>query len=290
MSHKEKRDHQNNIISGSSIRCFPSAPGRTIKPDYKKENDPFSALAAIEEFLALQDSLRVTPPKQSLIRGRQTYHELPGPASGRGLAAAKRPGAFSVLSLVLALVAAVLYFYGKYRHRNVSLEHERLIGSMGESARLLRESEIENAGLKENLQAIRMRYLAAYKKQFSRITTIIEKYYASSGMKKARDIVYKEVMDIAGTIGSDSTRMGVLERDVNAALDNAMKWFREEFPDKSPAYYNMVCLFMAGFTTPMIEIMTGVPRNTLYSKKRRLLEEIRGSDAVHKDLLMMMIK
>jgi hypothetical protein len=52
----------------------------------------------------------------------------------------------------------------------------------------------------------------------------------------------------------------------------------------------MVCLFMAGFTVPMIEILTSVTKNTLYSRKSRLLEQIRNSDAEHKDLFLMAIQ
>ena len=97
-------------------------------------------------------------------------------------------------------------------------------------------------------------------------------------------------MDIAATIGFDQTRMSALERDINAALGNAMKWYREEYPNKEPGHYNMVCLFMAGFTMPLVEMMTHIPKNTLYSKKSRLLDEIRGGNAPHKELFLLAIK
>ena len=180
-------------------------------------------------------------------------------------------------------------YYSK-KHRIASMEREQLISSVGETAKLLHESEQKNSDLEQSLEIVQGQYIAVYKKQFSKISSIIANYYTSSGTKNGRDIVYKQVMDIAGTIGSDQTRMSVLERDVNSALDDAMKWYRVEFPGKSKSHYNMVCLFMAGFTTPMMEILTSTPRNTLYSKKSRLLDEIRDSSVEHKDLFLMVIR
>lgn len=255
---------------------------------YKKENKPWNALAAVQEFHVYMDSLLVASLEQSLVKSQRNYQEQKRQASEHTLYLTRWIGAVCAICLILALLVVLLYYSRK--HRIAALEREQLIGSIGETARLLQESEQKNSELKQNLQAVQKRYVAAYKKQFSKISAIMENYYTTSGMRNGRDIVYKQVMDIASTIGSDQTRMSALERDVNAALDNAMKWYREEFPNKSVNYYNMVCLFMAGFSTPMIELLTSTPRNTLYSKKSRLLEEIRNSKVAHRDLFLMVIK
>jgi len=165
-----------------------------------------------------------------------------------------------------------------------------MIGNLRSMATLLQESERKNSDLEENLLAVQMRYIAAYKKQFSKISSIIENYYTSSGMKNGRDMVYKQVMDIAATIGSDNARMKSLERDLDSIHGHAMELYRSEFPDKEEDHYRWVCLFMAGFTTPMLELLTKAPRNTIYSKKKRLLEEIKRSSALHKELFQMVIK
>lgn len=253
-----------------------------------KENKPLEALAATEEFLFYQDSVMVNALEQSLIKAQRNYQEQQKQSAEHALYLSKWIGSVSVLCLLLALLSLWLYYSRK--HKIASLEREQLIGSVGEMAKLLQESEQANSDLKQDLEAVQKRYVAAYKKQFSKISSIIENYYTSSSMKNGRDIVYKQVMDIAGTIGQDQTRMSVLEKDVNAALDNAMKWYRLEFPEKGSDHYRMVCLFMAGFTVPMIEILTGVTKNTLYSRKSRLLEQIRSSDAEHKDLFLMAIQ
>jgi hypothetical protein len=196
-------------------------------------------------------------------------------------------GVIGVLFLLLILLAVSLYSARKIR--TTAKEKEELIDTIGKTVTLLQETEIKNTDLENSLQIVQKKYVSAYKKQFSKISTLIEKYYSTSGRKDSRDIIYRQVMDIAATIGNDQTRVGVLERDVNAALDNAMKWYRIEFPNRESAHYNMVCFFMAGFSTPMIELLTRIPKNTLYSKKSRLLDEIRRSSSNHKDLFILAI-
>ncbi len=255
---------------------------------YKKENKPWQALAATKEFHIYLDSVLVSALEQSLVKSQRNYQKQQKQASQHVLYFTRWIGAVCAICLILALVVVLLYYSRK--RRIAALEREQLIGSIGETARLLQESELKNSELKQSLQAVQKRYVAAYKKQFSKISAIIENYYTTSGMRDGRDMVYMQVMNIASTIGCDQTRMRALERDVNSALDDAMKWYRMEFPDKSVNHYNMVCLFMAGFSTPMMELLTSTPRNTLYSKKSRLLDEIRDSRVEHRDLFLLVIK
>lgn len=275
----------------NQLKASGKHPEQQAYLEYKllvKENKPWEAIAATGEFLSYQESVMTNALEQSLVKSQRNYQEQQRRASEHALSRTRWFGAFCILCLILALLA-VWAFYSR-KHRIASLEREELIGRMGEATRLLQESEQKNMDMAQTLQEAQLRYVSAYKKQFSRISSIIENYYSSSGKNNSRDIVYKQVMDIAGKIGGDQTRMSMLERDVNKALDNAMKWFREEFPNKSTDYYKMVCLFMAGFTIPLMEVLIGSPKNTIYSRKSRILEEIKNSDVEHKDLFLMVIK
>lgn len=255
---------------------------------YAKENKPWDALIAVEDYLTLQDTVVRASLEQSLIKTQRDYLEQKKLSAEHSLLLTRLTGLTSFICLLLILLMVVMHFTRK--HRVAAEEKEELINSLGETVKLLQETELQKTELEDNLKLAQKRLIAAYKKQFSKISSVIANYYSSSGEKNARDIVYKQVMEIASTIGNDQTRMSALERDVNAALDNTMKWYREEFPGKKPADYNLICMFMAGFTTPMIELMTGIPKNTLYSKKSRILEEIRDSNVEHKELFLMAIK
>lgn len=253
-----------------------------------KENKPLEALAATEEFLFYQDSVMVNALEQSLVKTQRDYQEQQKRTAEHALTMSKRIGLVSVLCLLLALLALWLYY--SRRRKIILLEREQMIDNLSTAAMLLQESERKNSALEGDLQAVQMRYIAAYKKQFSKISSLLENYYNSSDKKNGRDIVYGQVMEIAATIGSEKAQMNALEKEINAVHGNAMKYYREEFPGKEADHYNLVCLFMAGFTTPMLELLTKTKRNTLYSKKKRLLEEIRDSSAAHKDLYLMVIK
>lgn len=252
------------------------------------ENKPWEALDAIEEYNNLQDSIVRETLEQSLIKTQRNYQEQQKQSAEHALYLSKWIGSVSVLCLLLALLVVWLYYS---RKRKIDfLDREQMLDDLRTTVNLLQESEKKKSDLEHNLKAVQMRYVVAYKKQFSKISSIIWNYYSSSGMKDGRDIVYKQVMDIAATIGCDQTRMNALENDINTVHCNAMRLYREEFPGRSTKHYNMVCLFMAGFTTPMMEILTNINRSTLYSQKSRLLEVIRNSSAVHKDMFLMIIK
>lgn len=266
-------------------------PEQVAYLEYKinlKNNQPWEALAAVKEFHTLQDSVIIRSLEQSLIKSQRDYQQQQKELSKQTLLLTRVIGGFILLCLLATLLCIFLYYAKK--HRIATEEHAQLVRSAEDVVRLLQESEQKNLELVQTLQGVQLRYVSAYKQQFSQLSNVISTYYASSNQKNARDTVYRQVMEIAANIGGDQTRMGALERDVNNALDNAMKWYRAEYPGNTPEHYNMVCLFMAGFSTPMIELLTRIPKNTLYSKKSRLLEEIRNGSALHKELFLLTIK
>lgn len=255
---------------------------------YKKENRPWKALEAVEEVHNNLDSTMFFALEQSLTKVQRDYQEQKKLLAEQSVFESRLIGAICLLGLLLVLAVVVLSFEKK--RKVAAVEHEQMINSMGEAVAALQEIEQRNLDLEHNLQIAQEKYVSAYKKQFSKISAIVADYYASSGDINGRDHVYRKVMDVAATIGFDQTRMSALERDINAALGNAMKWYREEYPGMDRNHYNTVCLFMAGFTMPMVEMMTHIPKNTLYSKKSRLLDEIRSGNAPHKDLFLLAIK
>lgn len=268
-----------------------SRPEQVTYLEYKlhtKENKPWDALASVEQFHEQLDSIMYSSLEQSLIQTQRNYQEEQKHAAKQSLFLTRLIGTICLLCLFVMLLAVVLHYARK--QRMVVQERDQLISSVGETARLLQEREQKNSDLEQNLQALQKRYISSYKKQFSKLSSLVASYYATSGKKEGRDIVYGQVMEIAATIGTDQASMAALEREVNAALDNAMRWYREEFPGRPSAHYSMVCLFMAGFNFSIMELLTGIPKNTLYSKKSRLLEEIREGSAEHRDLFLLAIK
>ena len=188
---------------------------------------------------------------------------------------------------VIFLVAIMLIVIWR---RKAVKEKEQLVSSIEEMTLSLAQYQEQNTSLEGELELARQKYVGAYKKQFQKIASLVEYYRTTSDRQDGRDLVYRQVMELSSTVGKDRMSMRALERNVNVALDNAMSLYREDFPGKSQEHYDLVCYFMAGFPASLIELLTGISKNTLYSKKSRLLDALAASHSAHKDLFYRAIK
>lgn len=254
----------------------------------KSENKYKEALETYELLLDRQNEEAIQSMSQSLSRVQRDYESFSRSQAERDLKWERDRrvlmGILFLLFIMIVVLGAFLWWRRTIKSRNL------LLSSIEETTALLNLSERERSILENELEDARSKYVAAYKKQFQKMASLVEYYYATSGRKDGRDMVYKQVMELSAAVGKDRESMRALERKVNVALSNAMKWYREDFPERSQEHYDLVCYFMAGFPASLVELLTGIPRNTQYSKKRRLLEELAISDAPHRELLYRAIK
>lgn len=164
-----------------------------------------------------------------------------------------------------------------------------MLASQEEIRHLLIEADTLNTQLNDELLAARKQYVSAYKKSFSKIASLSETYYRTSGSKNARELVYREVRDVASFISTDSRTYQQLEKNVNSGLSNAMELFRMEYPGKKEEEYRFVCYLMAGFPASTISLLTGLSSSNVYVKKNRLLERLRKDSVEHRDLFLLAI-
>ncbi len=195
-----------------------------------------------------------------------------------------------IIQAIILLFVIIIGWFAVFWWRRAKREKEQLVSSIEDMTISLAQYQEQNTHLEDELELVRQKYVGAYKKQFQKIASLVEYYRTTSGRKDGRDLVYKQVMELSSTVGKDRMSMRALERNINAALDNAMSLYREDFPKKSRDHYDLVCYFMAGFPASFIELLTGIPKNTLYSKKSRLLDELAASHSPYKDLLYRSIK
>ncbi|MBQ4390366.1 MAG: hypothetical protein II824_10460 [Bacteroidales bacterium] len=195
-----------------------------------------------------------------------------------------------IIQAIILLFVIIIGWFAVFWWRRAKREKEQLVSSIEDMTISLAQYQEQNTHLEDELELVRQKYVGAYKKQFQKIASLVEYYRTTSGRKDGRDLVYRQVMELSSTVGKDRMSMRALERNINAALDNAMSLYREDFPKKSRDHYDLVCYFMAGFPASLIEILTGIPKNTLYSKKSRLLDELEASHSSHRDLFCRAIK
>lgn len=255
---------------------------------FKAEENFKEALAYYELLLARQNDIASSKMEQSIVRAQRDnearLYQL------ETLANRRRTERFIFLLCFLCLIFSMLLYIHRKKRRETDLQRVQLLYETRELERQLFFSESSNKTIQAELEDTKQKYVSSFKKQFQKVSSLIEDYYLTSGSKNGRDYVYRQVMDLACSIGNDYESMRTLERSINKALDNAMSLFREEFPGKDASFYHMVCYFMAGFPATTIEILTGVNKNTIYTKKKRLLEEIVDSSVAHKELFLLAIK
>lgn len=274
-----------HILSVLSKRDAPIELVKDLEYKLQKNAKNYQkALETYESLLNRQNEVAIEVMTQSLVRNQRDFLFLAKENAEDRLQWERHINVLIVIVFLLSALAVAI-LVGVWRKRIID-GHERLISSVEEAREELGKIVSQNKALENELEDARRKYVAAYKKQFQNITSLVEYYHSTSARKDGRDLVYKQVMELSTTVGKDRESMKALERSVNVALDNAMKHYREAFPNKDNNHYNLVCYLMAGFQGSLIEMLTGLPRNTVYSKKRRLLEKIKDSDCTHRDLFI----
>lgn len=246
------------------------------------------ALEVYEALVDIQNEVVRETLNQSLVRSQRDYHAQAEEMEKLASAHLKERLLFLCVLFIIILSSGTAFFYS-YRNK-AEEKKEELITNFLEARQIIEDISAKNTNLENELERSRQRYVKAYKKQFQKTAALVENYYSSSDKQNRRDIVYRQVMELATHVGNDRESMKALERNVNVALDNAMALYREECPGRDREHYDLVCYFMAGFPASLIELYTKMPRNTIYSKKRRLLAEIQDSTAPHKEFFLLVIK
>lgn len=255
---------------------------------FKHQGNWKKALEIYETLLKRQNEVALQTMSQSLVRTQRDYQLVAKEKAEADRYWEHKKGI--VLCIILFLIIISFLIIAITWRRNVIARRDRLIASVEEANRLLNSTQGKNAELSRQLEDAKVKYVAAYKKQFRKMGTLVACYYSSSDKRNSRDLVYRQVMELSVAVGTDRKTMRNLERSVNLALDNALDLYRESFPEKGQDHYDLVCYFMAGFPASLIEVLTGFSRNTIYSKKQRLLDTISGSDCINRELLMRAIR
>lgn len=277
-----------------ALQILKSFPGQTeLIQDLeyrqaKKAGDSNAALQHLESLHQDQDLSLRRGLSQSLVRRQRDYNEQEMNRTEGFLRAEHKKNHWLFVSFLLFFILVVCV--GFVLQKKVTKTQNKLIASITETNQELKALMERNSALEDELELARQKYVLSFKKQFQKIGSLVEYYHETSGRRDARDLVYRQVMDLSATVGKDRQSMKALERSVNVSLNNAMKLYREDYPNKSTEHYNLVCYFMAGFSASLIEVLTGIPRNTIYSKKLRLVLDIEKKRGPHCDQILLAIK
>lgn len=254
----------------------------------QEEGDYRKALQYVNNTMGTEDSLARLTMEQSVIKTQREYQQ-----KNRELYQAQAEmRKLSIIALMILLVLliwiaiTILLYISRRNNQKVAA----LVSAEEEAKSLLKQINQQNEDLSDQLSQTRKKYIAAYKKRFSKIAHLSETYYTTSGMKDGRDIVYREVSELASFIAKDAHTFRQLERNINSNLSNAMALYREEFPGLEEKEYRFVGYLMAGFPASTIALLTGLSTSNVYVKKMRLLASISSSDVPDKQHFVMVLE
>ena len=254
----------------------------------QEEGDYRKALQYVKNTMETEDSIARQTMEQSVIKTQREYQQ-----KNRELYQAQAEmRKLSIVGLVILLVLLVWIAITILLHinRRNNQKVAALVSAEEEAKSLLKQINQQNEDLSDQLSQTRKKYIAAYKKRFSKIAHLSETYYTTSGMKDGRDIVYREVSELASFIAKDAHTFRQLERNINSNLSNAMALYREEFPGLEEKEYRFVGYLMAGFPASTIALLTGLSTSNVYVKKMRLLASISSSDVPDKQHFIMVLE
>lgn len=254
----------------------------------QEEGDYRKALQYVNNTMETEDSIARQTMEQSVIKTQREYQQ-----KNRELYQAQAEmRKLSIVGLVILLVLLVWIAITILLHinRRNNQKVAALVSAEEGAKSLLKQINQQNEDLSDQLSQTRKKYIAAYKKRFSKIAHLSETYYTTSGMKDGRDIVYREVSELASFIAKDAHTFRQLERNINSNLSNAMALYREEFPGLEEKEYRFVGYLMAGFPASTIALLTGLSTSNVYVKKMRLLASISSSDVPDKQHFIMVLE
>ena len=246
------------------------------------------ALGYQRAMMQLEDSVAVSTLEQSLIKSQRDYQQKNSEVF-RIKADNRRLALIGIVLLSIVVVLSLLLGL-IYVRRQQRLKVEQLMEVQEEIQNLLREANERSSDLEDQLTVARKQFIAAYRKRFSKVAHLSETYFRSSGSKEGRELVYREVRDLASFLTTDNRTYRRLEDEVNTSLSGAMEWFRKEYDEMKESDYRFVCYLMAGFPASTIGLLTGLSQNNVYVRKNRLIGSINNSSVEHKDLFLLVLK
>ena len=184
------------------------------------------------------------------------------------------------LLTVLVLLAAGFFLILAYRRKKTSarVREEALRNLATMLTRQVDELQNEQEVLQQQVaKGLRSRYLEMGE-FFKTAATVNE-----DNQLVKQGILYDKVKKAMNAFIADQDGKMLLEEQLNQGFDQVMANYRKEFPNRTEDHYRFVAYIFAGFDKDTVSAFTGIQsRDAIYSRKKRLRQEIGRSDVPHK--------
>ena len=207
-----------------------------------------------------------------------------------------------IIILLLLIMLGFLIIKQKITAQKIEIENGMLQITNLSHILHIKETEsnkIKEANIKLNKDYITLKEaninlkeanIRLFKDRFTVIDNLCSKYYELSGteeekMKKIYLNAKKQIIELT----SNSETIKELEYNVNYFKDNLINKFKQEFPNISKEDYYLYLLWVSGFSTRAISVLTDKNINLTYKRKSRLKELISKSSSPNKELYLAQI-
>ena len=124
-----------------------------------------------------------------------------------------------------------------------------------------------------------------FKEQFKVVGMLGESFIQSADEKNHQKKVYNDVKLLLETYGNDNKFYLQLENIVNRYNDNIIQLLREEI-ELPESTYHQFCYQIAGFSINVVSLFMKEKPATLYKRRSRVLEKIKVSDTLYKEIFI----
>lgn len=206
--------------------------------------------------------------------------------------------------VVAILVIAIIIIISRTRARKKREELDGYVNLTEDLQRSLysKEETISRMGAQlqqhdEKERTMSTRLADLMRGRYELLNELTNTYYETSGSKNAgkseskadREAIYQKVKTAIDRMAGNRKEMQELESIVNEYCDNAMAHIHAELPELPYDDTVLLCYIYAGFSAKAIHLFTKNSISNIYSRKSRLRDYIKQSDAPHRQQLLDMM-
>ena len=229
--------------------------------------------------------------QQSSVKTQRDYYEL---KSESIIKESNQKRLIIVLLSLFVVLLLLLLWLAFLRHR------ERIERQNRDYMEVLKEIADRNEILKHNIQLLKeekdriadqrdnlkLSFFQIEKNRFKALSDLCNSYFKMEGNQAEMNSISNEAKKYLNLIGIGKEKFSELESIINATFQNAMTYFREEFPNHKERYYQVVCMFFSGFKTKTIALAINQTEQFVFMTKSRLKKEVVESNVPHKPLFL----
>ena len=197
-----------------------------------------------------------------------------------------------LVSLVCWLLGALFLMTGIWmyflicRHRKLSRARETVLVEKANTLMAEKDS------LQQERTALLCRYAQFVRQHFKDIGELMKTTAnvneSNLGAKQA--ILYEKVAKAWRDVLSDKQGKAHFEQQLNESFNDVIAHLREDFPERDESFYHFAGYIFAGFDTDLLMILMDAPsRDSVYSRKKRLRQEIVRSEVPHKEQFLLLL-